>query len=141
MGKYLCSPSGLRSAAHVLCVVLATSKVTLRANANAFFPPNACFCLFQIRAVRPDDADWPSDYSAADRRFASISWGPLLSHSGALAIGPHVTDPRCVCAITTLRHQCPPSPHPHPRWPNALSSVETVRRLHSGRERPWTRTL
>ena len=23
-----------------------------------------------------------------------ISWGPLLSHSGALAIGPHVTDPR-----------------------------------------------
>ena len=28
------------------------------------------------------------------RAYAGISWGPLLSHSGALAIGPHVTDPR-----------------------------------------------
>ena len=47
-----------------------------------------------IRGVLPSDPDWPADYNAGDRRYASISWGPLLSHSGALAIGPHVTDPR-----------------------------------------------
>ena len=47
-----------------------------------------------IRGVLPTDPDWPEDYEAGDRRFASISWGPLLSHSGALAIGPHITDPR-----------------------------------------------
>jgi hypothetical protein len=35
-----------------------------------------------------------SDITLGDRRYASISWGPLLSHSGALAIGPHLTDPR-----------------------------------------------
>ena len=47
-----------------------------------------------IRGVLPSDPDWPEDYEAGDQRYASISWGPLLSHSGALAIGPHVTDPR-----------------------------------------------
>lgn len=47
-----------------------------------------------IRAVLPGDPDWPADYSAGDARYASISWGPYLSHGGALAIGPHLTDLR-----------------------------------------------
>ena len=45
-----------------------------------------------IRALRPSDAAWPSDYSAQDIRFSSITFAPSLS--SVYAVGPSVVDPR-----------------------------------------------
>lgn len=42
--------------------------------------------------MAPGDPDWPADYSAADARYASISWA--LSVSAVYAVGPHTVDPR-----------------------------------------------
>ncbi|KAK4531932.1 hypothetical protein CCYA_CCYA10G2789 [Cyanidiococcus yangmingshanensis] len=45
-----------------------------------------------IRAVLPEDADWPSDYDIADVRYNTISWSP--STRSVFALGPSNTDPR-----------------------------------------------
>jgi len=45
-----------------------------------------------IRAVLPGEPDWPEDYSAADMRYASISWA--ISMDRVYAVGPHTYDPR-----------------------------------------------
>jgi predicted Zn-dependent protease with MMP-like domain len=45
-----------------------------------------------IRAVLPEDDDWPLDYDIADVRFNTISWSPSLG--SVFALGPSSTDPR-----------------------------------------------
>lgn len=45
-----------------------------------------------IRVLTPDDAEWPSDYDAADVRFSTISWA--VSTSATFAIAPSTIDPR-----------------------------------------------
>ena len=45
-----------------------------------------------VRALLPDDPDWPEDYAAGDLRYASISWA--VSTDATYAIAPHTVDPR-----------------------------------------------
>ncbi|CAM9774055.1 unnamed protein product [Chrysoparadoxa australica] len=45
-----------------------------------------------IKAVLPDDIDWPQDYDAADVRFNSITWAVDMNE--VFAIGPSTLDPR-----------------------------------------------
>jgi hypothetical protein len=45
-----------------------------------------------IRALRPSDPAWPSDYSSQDIRFSSITFAPSLS--SVYAVGPSTVDPR-----------------------------------------------
>lgn len=45
-----------------------------------------------IRAVLPEDSDWPSDYDIGDIRFSTISWSPSLN--SVFALGPSNIDPR-----------------------------------------------
>ncbi|CAM9349125.1 unnamed protein product, partial [Scytosiphon promiscuus] len=45
-----------------------------------------------IRAVLPDDEDWPEDYDAGDIRFNSITWAVDVDQ--VFALGPATIDPR-----------------------------------------------
>lgn len=45
-----------------------------------------------VVAVLPGEPAWPSDYSAGDLRYSSISWS-VSTHS-TYAVGPHTFDPR-----------------------------------------------
>ena len=45
-----------------------------------------------VVALLPDDPRWPSDYSAGDLRYSSVSWS--VSRHSTYAIGPHTFDPR-----------------------------------------------
>jgi hypothetical protein len=44
------------------------------------------------RVVYPDDPNWPSDYSAGDIRYATISFA--ISRNYVFSVGPSVSDPR-----------------------------------------------
>lgn len=46
-----------------------------------------------IKAVLPEDPEWPADYHVGDLRYKSISFA-IATLPGALAIGPSVVDPR-----------------------------------------------
>ena len=44
------------------------------------------------RAVLPGSSDWPSDYSAGDIRYATISFA--ISREYVFSVGPSISDPR-----------------------------------------------
>jgi hypothetical protein len=45
-----------------------------------------------VRALRPGDAGWPSDYAAEDIRYSGITFAPSLD--AVYAVGPSTVDPR-----------------------------------------------
>ena len=45
-----------------------------------------------VRAVLPDDDDWPTDYDAGDARFSTIAW--TIDTSGVYSEGLAKIDPR-----------------------------------------------
>ena len=69
-------------------------RESFRAGVEAWRPAfqAAGFGPTAIRAILPNETDWPEDYQAGDLRYSTISW--VVDMDTTFALGPSVVDPR-----------------------------------------------